>query len=250
MPHFFIDPRSIKGNFAKIGGSDARHISSVLRLQAGDWLMLSDGSGRRWRGEIVTSSPKDVLIRILALKKAAPSQRPIRLCQALVKHDKFEWIVQKSVELGCSEVAPFASERTVPKFKTGKIERWQKIAAEAAKQCGSPFVPNIGPIVTYENLIKDIARGNKKAFLFFEGEEKVPLSKASIDNSGPLNLIIGPEGGFAEQEVALAGSAGCEACGLGPLILRVETAAIAAIALVQYRLGYFENNNATTYHST
>jgi len=250
MPHFFIDPRTIKDGRALISGADAKHIFSVLRLKASDWLVLSDGKGTSYRGEIVSISKKEVKILVTAIKQATPPVNRIRLCQALVKHDKFEWIIQKAVELGCQDIIPFTSERTVPTYRSEKLERWQKIAREAAKQCGTSFIPKISSSVSFKELIENIVKDKSEALLFFEGEEKSPLSKIVICEQGPLNLIIGPEGGFAKEEIATAKKAGIKMAGLGPLILRVETAAIAGISLVQYRLGYFENNNATVNHSS
>jgi len=242
MPHFFIDPKTIDNGTAHITGTDARHISTVLRLKPGDWILLSDGKGKRWRGEIQSSSPRQVIIRTVEVENLPATPYKIRLCQALVKHDKLEWIIQKSVELGCSEIVTFTSERTVPKYRADKMERWQKIAVEAAKQCGTPFIPRLFPTIAFAKLLNDTSQTNRTSLLFFEGEEKTPFSKVGIKENAPIDLIIGPEGGFNKNEIDKTRTAGIITCGLGPLILRVETAAISAITLLQYRLGYFESN--------
>ena len=241
MPQFFIGSSFIKNGQARITGADARHISKVLRLKKGDWLILSDGKGGRWRGEIISSAPKEVSLRIDALEPLSSPGKKIRLCQALIKHDRFEWVIQKSVELGCSEIQPFYSERTIPKFSTGKTIRWQKIANEAAKQCGAVVIPVVKEPVRFIDMIRESKGPGRRALLFYEGEDKAGINKMTFgDDEEWLELIIGPEGGFAPGEIKAAKDSGVAVCSLGPLILRVETASLAALTLAQNRLGYFD----------
>lgn len=239
MPQFFIDSSSIKNGVATVTGDDARHITKVLRLAAGDWIVLSDGFGRSWRGTIILAGTKEVKIDVKELPPSGNNSTTIRLCQAIVKHDKFEWVIQKAVELGCNEIIPFTSDRTIPKFHDGKIIRWQKIAHEAAKQCGTRFMPKVLAPVAFPKLISSVCDPKDKSVLFFEGEDKLPITEVDISGSPVVNIIIGPEGGFSKEEAELAKSSGVITSGLGPLILRVETAAIAALTVIQYKLGYF-----------
>lgn len=238
MPQFLINKASIKDNIATISGNDAKHISQVLRLKTGDWLMLTDGCGNRWQGKIISSSTKNVSASLTILPSNDQTTEPITLAQAMIKSDRFEWIIQKSVELGCSQIIPFTSERTI--ISGSKQERWQKIAFEAAKQCGTAIRPKIEEPISFNELLKRLKQF-QRTILFWEGEQSQTLSnpKPVTRNSQTL-LIIGPEGGFTKDEVNSAKEAGAVTCSLGPLILRVETAAIAAITLMQFRLGYFD----------
>lgn len=276
MPQFLIDPNNIIGETATIAGSNARHITTVLRLKAGDWLILTDGMGHRWRAEIMAATPAKVTAKVTdtparpfrlvasqparhgcakALTGRGEASGPVTLAQAIVKHDKLEWIIQKAVELGCSCIIPFISERCVPKYTTSKQLRWQKIADEAAKQCGTVFRPKVQTPLTFAELVKKFTEFDR-TILFWEGENKtiirachrpinstttrLPARAVVAEQHDSTTLIIGPEGGFTTKEVESAKNAGAITCSLGPLILRVETAAIAALTIVQYELGYFD----------
>ncbi len=255
MPQFLIEPSAIKDHVATITGKDARHISQVLRLSKGDWLMLTDGQGNRWKSTIVAIEPNKV---VAVAQDFSPANfgRPeglrykstnITLAQALIKHDRFEWIVQKAVELGASRIVPFTSERTIPKFaaSSNKPARWQKIALEAAKQCGTTLRPTVEEPVPFLKLLTRL-KPSETNILFYEGETSTNLSDLAPPNGRVRHadagtvIIIGPEGGFSLDEVRRAKEAGVVTCGLGPLILRVETASIAALTLVQNMRGYFD----------
>lgn len=239
MPQFFIDKTFRIGDNIEIRGSDARHISQVLRLKTGDWIILSDGDGNSFRAIIEKSSPSNVTARIQDKIARREGKMPPALALALIKADRFEWAIEKAVELGCRRIVPFKSARTVPQYtvgaNAGKIERWQKIALAAAKQSGLPFRPVIETPLEFSQLMEHANR----AVLFYEGEEKNDIR--SLWNSryaAEVNtLIIGPEGGFTGEEILLARQSGVETASLGTQILRVETAAIAALTIWQYELG-------------
>jgi len=242
MPQFLVEPSRIKNNTAVVRGGDARHINAVLRLKAGDWLVITDGMGHRWRSEVISSSPAKVEVKLISLL-TTDDQQPttVVLAQALLKHDRFEDIIQRTIELGCQKIIPFISKRTVCQ-RTGeqahKRIRWQKIADEAAKQCGTAIRPVVEPPTTFEQLLNHFERF-QQVLLFWEGETSLHLNTQTLKHSNTL-LITGPEGGFAAEEVGLAREAGAVTASLGPLILRAGTAAIAALALMQYKLGYFD----------
>ncbi len=242
MPQFLIDGSLVKNGSVILTGADAKHISTVLRLKAGDWIMLTDGKGGRFKAKIVISTPKQVEAKIVEDKSVATGKTlaDMTLAIAIIKHDKFEWIIQKAVELGCSKFIPFTSERTIPKLADAskKLKRWQKIADEAAKQCGTAIRPMIHTPVPFAGLF-DATCDITQKILFFEGEAMQDLKTSTLKHSNTL-IIIGPEGGFAPGEVKAALEAGATSCSLGPLILRVETAAIAGLTLVQNKLGYFD----------
>lgn len=244
MPQFFVDKNFEVGTEIEIRGADARHIAQVLRLAAGDWLVLSDGAGNAFRATIATASPNAVtaLVReALPPREGAPAPA---LAIALIKADRFEWAIQKAVELGCRRLIPFRSARTVPQAADAaderKLARWSTIAAEAAKQSGLRFRPEVEAPAAFLELIRRTERFNR-AILLYEGERSVGVrelwGKARTRPTREDLVIVGPEGGFTEDEVKLAHAAGVATASLGPQILRVETAAVAALALWQYELG-------------
>lgn len=236
MPQFLVDRSNIKNSMAIVTGPDAKHITKVLRLKKGDWLFVTDGEGSRWRGEIIELAGSNVHIKLLE-PIASNKASSITLAQALTKHDKFEWIIQKAVELGITKIIPFSSERTIKKYDQAKLERWQKIAVEAAKQCGTSVKPMIGRNMEFSNLVSDFAN-HGSVVLFYEGEKINTVSEMPPLRNNIL-IIIGPEGGFSADEIGEAKKAGASTVSLGPLILRVETAAIAGVTLIQNKLGYF-----------
>ncbi|MFH0800695.1 MAG: RsmE family RNA methyltransferase [Pseudomonadota bacterium] len=242
MPQFFIDRKFCTGGEIEIRGGDARHISQVLRLRAGDWILLSDGGGRSFRAIIRSVSSQSVRAEIEEEIRRPEAKSPPALALAIIKGDRFEWALEKAVELGTRRIIPFCSARTVPQYAAAagarKAERWQKIAVAAAKQSGLPFRPQVDEPRSFADLLK-LSKKFNRAVLLYEGEKRTSI--ADLGEKGCRSsediIIIGPEGGFTDDEVGLATAAGAIAVSLGAQILRVETAAIAAIAIWQYELG-------------
>jgi len=243
VPQFFIDQKFDLGSEVELRGSDAKHIVQVLRLSPGDWIVLSDGSGKSYEAEILETSPRSVKAQIKKLRSQR-KKSDLTLAIAITKHDKTEAVIQKSVELGIARIIPFHSERTVPRLVEDvtekKLERWQKIAMEAAKQSGLPFRPTVERPLSFDDLVKLFPEFTTSV-LFWEGENEKSIAsyKGSLLKEGSKFIIIGPEGGFSKGEVAKAKSAGAVTASLGQQILRVETAAIAALAICQYESGEF-----------
>ena len=238
MPQFFVDKSLEVGKEVEITGRDAHHINDVLRLGGGDWLVLSDGMGRSFRAKItsVVSRKVNAVIEAEIIRRQAAD--PPALAFAVIKHDRSEWIIQKAVELGLKDIVPFYCERTIPTFRSAdkKIPRWLKIAHDAAKQSGLPFLPKISAPVEFRELLKRMPEYGS-ALLFWEGERETDL-RTEIASLGPrVLLIVGPEGGFSNSEIETAKTAGAVTVSLGQQILRVETAAIVAVTLAQYELG-------------
>lgn len=248
MPQFFIDQEFSAGDDVEIRGADARHIASVLRLGAGDWIVLSDGLGRSFRATITSATARSVGARIeseLVRKNTLPAPA---LALAVIKGDRFEWAIQKAIEVGCRHLIPFCSLRTVPQYaesaESRKGDRWMRIALAAAKQSGLPFRPEVEDLREFRQVI-GMAASYRRSVLLYEGERthslrsllaEPPPTPGATQNAGDL-LIVGPEGGFADDEVARATKAGITTVSLGPQILRVETAAVVALAVWQYELG-------------
>ena len=243
MPQFFIDQKFEVDSEVELRGSDAKHIVQVLRLSPGDWIVLSDGTGKSYEADIVETSPRSVKAKIRALRSERKLS-DLTLAIAITKHDKTEIVIQKTVELGIARIIPFHSERTVPRLVEDvtdkKLERWQKIAMEAAKQSGLPYRPKVEVPLSFDDLLK-VVSDFSTGILFWEGEtgRSIASYKDALSRPGPKIVIIGPEGGFSKDEVEKARAAGAVTASLGQQILRVETAAIAALAICQYESGEF-----------
>ena len=245
MPQFFIDIPIEPGSEVEIRGAEARHISQVLRLAQGDWINLSDGGGRSCRAEILSSKPGSVRARIISEIVRPEGSPPPALALAIIKGERFEWALQKAVELGIRRIIPFSCARTVPQYADGaenrKLTRWGKIADGAAKQSGLPFHPQVDAPLAFDALCEGFG-GFAHAILLYEGERREDVRgwwRASGDrkNEAPDLIIVGPEGGFTADEVAQAEKLGAVCLSLGAQILRVETAAVAAAAIWQMMLG-------------
>lgn len=239
----FVESANIADGFANIASSDVNYLKNVLRLKAGDQLIICTGESKSFVGNIYKIEPFSITARIeKELEENNEPKTRITLAQSLPKGHKFDSIIQKSVELGVFEIIPVLTERSIPKIdqnKNFKIPRWQIIAKEAAKQCQRSFIPKIQPIVdfiTAVNLIKDFDYG----LIFWELEReqtlKSFLSKLSRKTSNRIIILTGPEGGFSQNEVAAAKNAGFISLSLGKRILRSETAPLFVLANILYEL--------------
>jgi 16S rRNA (uracil1498-N3)-methyltransferase len=215
---------------------ESRRIRDVLRLEPGAEVEHFDGAGVAARAKL-TALGLQVQAEVLELR-APPKAPPLCIAQGLPKADKLELVIQKATELGAAEVVPFAAARSVVRLDAGKahgrVERWRKIALEAARQCGRADALAVGELSSLDAVLeRPGARG-----LLYEGATEVRLG-AFLDAAGeqPVTLIVGPEGGFADEEVARAKEKGAALVGLGPRILRTETVALAALAVALHRRG-------------
>ncbi|WMJ82626.1 16S rRNA (uracil(1498)-N(3))-methyltransferase [Oscillospiraceae bacterium LTW-04] len=237
MPRFFVDGLS---ETVVITGEDARHISKSLRMTAGEPLTLCDGKGLEAKGVIVSLSPDAVSVRLgEAATCIAEPQTQIRLYLAMPKGDKLELVIQKAVELGAAEIVLFLSSRCISRPKgddvAKKVHRLQKIANEAAKQCGRGILPSVRGILSFAQAIKE-AQQFDNCFVLYEGMCK-PLRAQLPKRGATLALLVGSEGGFSVEEIAQATECGVRTASLGKRILRCETAPIAALAAVMFALG-------------
>jgi 16S rRNA (uracil1498-N3)-methyltransferase len=222
-----------------------RYLRNVLRLGPGAEVLLFDGTGWEYRGTIDRLEGREGSVRIVERKRTL-IEMPVRitLAQGLPKGDKMEFIVQKATELGVARVVPFLSSRTIPRRgeerAAKRLERWRKIAQEAAEQCGRADVPEVTETLPFAEALKT-ARPEQKRILFWEAETERSIRDILKGNeaqtAGDFFLVVGPEGGLSGEEVEIARRAGFLTASLGKLVLRVETAALAIITIFQYECG-------------
>ncbi len=242
MPRFFVE--SVESDTIEITGEDARHIALSLRMKNGEALVLCDGKGREASAIIREAFPESVVLDVKERKNsAAEPETKVVLYQALPKFDKLEYIIQKSVELGVSEIIPVLTSRCIsrPDEKTmkKKRERLQKIADEAAKQSGRGVLPKVGELLTYKNAVAEMVKAETPIF-FFEHAE-YPLSEIMEKRTGgTISMMVGSEGGFSDEEAEYAKEKGALIASLGPRILRCETAPVAALSAIMYAAGEME----------
>lgn len=243
MPRFFTQAKPVDGVLL-ISGEDAHHIARVLRMKAGDEVTLCDSAGTDFDCVIEEAGPGLVRCRVRGeFASAGEPTVQATLYMGLPKADKMEFIIQKSVELGVARVVPFAGARCVSRpgdeSLRRKAERWQRIAAEAAKQCGRGRVPEVTGAVSFAEAVRQAAQA-ETALFFYECEREVPLRRViGGQQLKTVSLLIGPEGGFSLEEAEQARAGGLTSVSLGRRILRCETAPLAALAAVMYESGNF-----------
>lgn len=228
----------------ELGHEDFHYLKHVLRLRTGDPVILFDGVGNEYDAFIDGFDASRVLLEIREERHVDDPSPPVILAQALPKEGKMDFIVQKATELGVKAVIPFTSARTVPKLTAEKAaaraKRWRKIAAEASKQCGGVIVPRVSEILTFEAMI-DKAAGASLCLFFWEEEQDRGIRDIFSGTFGPapseISIVVGPEGGFSRDEVTAARKRGFTTAHLGRRILRVETAALVILSIIQYETG-------------
>ncbi len=240
MARFFIAGTNIAGGTAIIRGRDAEHVK-VLRLRPGEDVVLCDGDGTDYRGRLVKSDKDEAEVEILEVVRcpAEPTVKVTVLC-GLPKGDKTEYIIQKCVEAGANEILFFQSNRCVarPDAPEKKLERWQRISEEAAKQSGRGIIPRVGWVGEFADALNVAVQKDLGLFLYETGErEGLDAVLESNRQAETLALITGPEGGFAPFEADLARITGLRLCSMGQRILRCETAPVVALTAVMYATG-------------
>lgn len=240
MHRFYIEDKLTVGTKADIKGAEARHIKDVLRLKTGDAVILFDGSGKEFRGEIAGIAKDLVSVNILE-EKEGDTESPVEIVlgQGIPKSDKMDLIVQKSTELGVSKIVPLYTERVIPKsFSPNKLERWQRIAVEACKQSGRVKVPEIAEPLALEEFV-DSADAASLRLIPWEREKETSLKRAlpASLKSNKVVFVIGPEGGLTESEIELAKESGFIPVSLGKRILRTETVSLSLLSIIQFMYG-------------
>ncbi len=272
MHRFYLAPN--EWSFATLAGSEAHYARSVLRLQPGDRVTVFDGHGREATAEIGALDSDSVQLHILQTAIVPPLRARITLAQAIPKGKNMDLIVQKAVEIGAAQIFPLLSARTVVQLDAEsavqKQTKWQTVALEAAKQCGQNWLPQVHTPRTPNEFFRQLESGlpysSGAAAVSLAGTKEVCPTPASLHfdlrligslQPGALHLkkiladyagadggvrpasvlmMIGPEGDFTPAEIAIARSQGCTPLTLGPIILRVETAAIYCLSILSYEL--------------
>ena len=240
MTRFFVSPEELGSENIQLVGENASH-AKVLRLKAGEQVLVCDGEGRECLCAVVDAAWNLEVIE----RRESVSEPGVRVSvyMAFPKSDKLEHVIQKATELGVYEIVAFPSARCVSKpdekSLKKKLERWQKIAASAAEQSGRGRIPQVVILPNYAEALKRGAEADLP-MMFYENEQATTLHMAL--NAGAWKsaaLLTGPEGGLEEKEVAKAMEAGWKVCTLGKRILRCETAPLCALSAVMYAAGEF-----------
>jgi len=246
---FYISPNEWNPDALVLSGTEAHHAGNVLRLKRGAKVSLFNGHGREVTAEVVHFARDEIRLRKLHQVETAPLRCRITLGQAIPKGRNMDLIVQKAVEIGASSIVPLISERTIvdldPKEAAQKQAKWQQVAIEAAKQSGQNWLPQIH----VPRKLKDFfaqASGDMAFDIRLIGSlqsdarhlKKILANYQNMHGDRPASvlMLIGPEGDFTPAELALAKSQGCLPITLGPIILRVETAAIYCLSVLSYEL--------------
>ena len=244
MRYFYIEPTALKKPNIALEGSEVRHIKNVLRLKPGDTIRLFDGQGFEYEAAIQHMRSSRVELRITH-KYPAAKESPLQMviAQSLLKEKKMDGLLRHLCELGITHWVPFISERSVAKPGAnrlpGRTARWEKILKESCKQCQRARLPEIVKMMSFDEVLY-FGQSFDLKIVFYENESATldsliqPAAQPALQK---ILLILGPEGGFSNQEIEKAKAAGFAVAGLGPRILRAETAAIAACTLIQYLFG-------------
>ncbi|MCR2044959.1 16S rRNA (uracil(1498)-N(3))-methyltransferase [Anaerosalibacter massiliensis] len=242
MNRFFIDKENISKEYITIEGENIKHIKNVIRLKEGDKIEISS-EGILYICNIYRIENKKVIAKILH-REFGNHEPPISiiLYQGLPKSSKMDFIVQKATEIGVKEIYPIITNRTVVKIdnnkkEKNKVDRWNKISEEAAKQSKRDIIPKVNSVLSFKEMI-NILKDEENILVPYENQEGIGIKDIikKISNK-KIHVIIGPEGGFEEEEIEELKDIGSNTVSLGPRILRTETAGIVALSILLYELG-------------
>jgi len=248
MRRFFWQDKAGIGQTGIIGGTDARHIRTVLRMKPGDTLVVFDGAGNDYEAEIkVVSADKVSVSPVNRIHTSMDSPVKITLAQAMLKGKKMDTLARQITELGITRWVPFLSERSIPvpaKEKLpARLERWRSIVIESMKQCQRSRLTEIGDIASFDAAL-EMGRSDDVKLIFWEEETRTlpEVLDPVPDTCERIFAVIGPEGGFSETEIEKGVSLGYQSVSLGPRIMKAETAALSVCTLMQYLFGDMGGN--------
>jgi 16S rRNA (uracil1498-N3)-methyltransferase len=238
LPRFHLPSPHWTGPHLTLTGDEAQHCSRVMRKQPGDTIEIFDGAGRVAVCEITHVSKSEVQAQITAETLTKPFQTAIHLLTALIKAEPFEWLLEKAVELGAASIQPIITERTVIHLDAAQIEKklakWRRHMIESAKQCHTPFVPELKAPIVFAASLK--IQADFKLIPALSEHTRTLKQALPANKPASVAVLTGPEGDFTTEEEVQAFEAGFVPITLGPLVLRAETAAIATLAILGYEL--------------
>jgi len=244
MPRFFVSSSDVREEneitTVTVSGEDAGHITRVLRMRPGENVTVCDENG--WEYSTTVAETGATVLLTVNGKRMSETEPPYRITvyQALVKGDRFDTVLQKATELGATDFVPLITSRCTVKLEAKeyakKLERWQRIVYEASKQCGRGRIPTVHSPLGYAEALVDASQATLPLFCYeADGTRPLPELLGDFDRIGSASVVIGPEGGFSEEEANAAREAGMKMAGLGKRILRTETAAPFVLACLSYR---------------
>lgn len=236
IPRIFVEKNNINQSQIVITGTDVFYLSNVLRLKKKDKIIVLDGTNKEYLVEIAIIKDDKIICQKISENNVNDiSGISITLVQSLPKHKKMDLIIEKATELGVSKIIPVITERTIVKGSGNKLTRWKRIAKESSEQCGRCKIPIIEEITDFDNVFREI-RNYELSIMPWELEKENSIKKVLKENFGKekIVLFIGNEGGFSLTEVKKAIDNGVKTVSLGNLILRVETAVVSTLSIINY----------------
>jgi len=244
---FFVAESGFEDQNVRLSTEQAHQVCHVLRLKAGDQIVVLDNAGNEYEVMLTTITKREATGRITEKRPAVgePKVR-ITLFQSLLARDKFEWVLQKGTEVGVSRFVPMQTERSIARARridAKKLTRWRRIVTEAAEQSHRGRIPEIEEASTWDEALAQLGNFDRSLIAATSGQTRTLKEALEPDGKPPSSIavLIGPEGGFSDNEASQACASGAILVGLGPRILRTETAAIVVPALILHELGHLES---------
>jgi len=246
LPRIFTDSPLTTGTDTELTGNSARHVAKVLRLSAGDQIILFDGQGSDFTATIATVSKSSITLNC-GTETPVGTKSPLQteLWQGISKGSRMDTVVQKATELGVTRIRPVFTRYGVVKLDSAralkKVQHWQEIAISACEQCGRADIPAVLPPLSFNEALDQLDQSDQAAAMMLAPSGDTPLAQTLSPNA--LNIfMVGPEGGFSSEEEAAAKEKGVALIGLGNRILRTETAPITVLSIAQYLYGDLNNS--------
>ena len=241
-PLFRFNEPLVPGQEVQLSGPEGHHAAAVRRMRVGEAIALTNGRGLKARGVVSAVAPKQLTVAVHSVDTFELPAVTFTLVQAVAKGDRDELAVQAATELGTSKVVPWQADRSISKWdgkEEKNRERWQQIVDEAAKQALRPWFPRVTQVQSSKSLATQIAE-SAGTFLVLDPTAVMSLNQVELSSAGEVALIVGPEGGITETELALFETAGAKRVHLGSGILRTSTAGMAAISVLAAKSGYWD----------
>jgi 16S rRNA (uracil1498-N3)-methyltransferase len=230
MSHRFYLAELRDSGPVRLDGLEAHHLMHVMRATPGDVVELFNGAGLVAQGEIVAVHRRDAELRVLDSRHEKRPSREVILATAVPKGDRFDWLVEKATELGVTRIVPLVTTRSVVDPRNSKLDKLRQTVITACKQCGRNHLLELSPVAAWNDFLS-AELPNREGLIAHLGVGTVPLSTVNWGGQSSIVIAVGPEGGFTDAEVSMAVASGAKPVSLGPLTLRIETAALALAAL-------------------